>query len=341
MFLREGLAYGHLSNQEKDVYKIALRAFSSHAISFDCTQANRNVDLMKVIQAVIGDNPSVIYFNKSQLQIEESIFGKKIILTGIQLKPQLDKMKLSLDVSSNLIVSSLKANSHDDYSLLVKLSEYLQKNVRYDKDELQASMRGTSISPSSHNAYGALINGRAVCDGIASAFSLLAQKLGFECMVVIGKSMYTVAATVNHAWNVVRIHDKYYHIDVTWDARNYEELGELSYSYFALADGDIEYDHEWDKSSTPACIDSFFNYYHVNNLFAGNSDQLQAIIKMFGKTKNNAIRIKISRNINLPNNQGEYLVQMVLREVARFGMRIQASYSWNENTRCFFAKIIT
>lgn len=33
----------------------------------------------------------------------------------------------------------------------------------------------------SHNAYGVLVNKTGVCDGISSAFSLIAQSMGFEC----------------------------------------------------------------------------------------------------------------------------------------------------------------
>lgn len=51
-------------------------------------------------------------------------------------------------------------------------------------------------------------------------------------------------------------------------------------------------------------------------------------------------RIKLSQSINLPNNMGEHIVNMIINEVTRAGQQIQASYGWNKNTRCFFAKLL-
>jgi len=112
----------------------------------------------------------------------------------------------------------------------------LQENVRYDKQELIASSSGRSKNPNSHNAYGALLNGLAVCDGFSSAFNLLAQKLGFECMLATGRSNHRSAGSVEHAWNIVKVKNKCYHMDVTWDTNQYNEFKEHSYDYFALDD---------------------------------------------------------------------------------------------------------
>jgi len=97
------------------------------------------------------------------------------------------------------------------------------------------SSKGISVNPASHNAYGAIINKLAVCDGFSSAFVLLAQKLGFECMLAAGRSAYETAL-VEHAWNVVRVQNRFYHVDITWDTRKYNEFGEFSYVYFAVTD---------------------------------------------------------------------------------------------------------
>ena len=129
-------------------------------------------------------------------------------------------------------------------------------------------------------------------------------------------------------------------MDNTWDARRYDEFSEFSYAYFALTDEEIASDHSWNKTTTPACSSLDFSYHIRNGLYANNTEQLYQIIKSFGKENANVFRIKLSRNIKLPNNAGEYLIQTALSEVAKPGQRIQASYGWNENTRCFFAKIL-
>ena len=97
MILQEGLGFQRLSHHEQQAYKILIKAFSSMQTSIDCTKIERSVDLMKVIQTVLGDNPAVIYFNKTQIQTEESILGKNIILTGVYSKQQAEKMNADLE----------------------------------------------------------------------------------------------------------------------------------------------------------------------------------------------------------------------------------------------------
>ena len=340
MNLNEGLGFKQLSYQEQQAYKVMLKALSSMAASFDCSQINRSVDLMKVIQTVLGDNPAIIYFNKKQIQTEESVFGKRIILTGVHPKAHVEKMNTDLDEKANQIISSIKTSSSNEYSLLINTYDFLQKSVRYDKKEMNAMGKGTSNFPASHNAYGALVNGTAVCDGFSSAFVLLAKKLGFECMLVVGHSAYSSTAFSNHAWNIVKVRDKFYHMDITWDARKYDEFGEYSYAYFAMKDEEILNDHNWDKTTTPACSYNNLSYYVRNGLYANNMTQLDGIIRAYKSKQTDVFRIKLSRNILLPNNAGGYLAQRVVNEGTKLTGHIQFSYGWNESTGCFFAKIM-
>ena len=340
MNLREGLGFKYLLPQEQQAYRVMLEAFSSMASSVDCSQINRSVDLMKVMQTVLGDNPSIVYFDKTQIQTEASIFGKRVILTGVQPKPQAEKMNIAIKAITGQIISFVRASSNDEYSLLVNIYNFLQENARYDENEFKAILSGTSNSVVSHNAYGALINRVAVCDGFSSAFALLAQKLGFECMLVTGHSAYSSGLFSDHAWNIVKVQDRFYHLDVTWDARKYDEFGEYSYDYFTLKDEEISNDHNWDKKSVPVCSYNNFSYYVRNGLYVDNSEKLNQVIKAYANKQTNVFRMKLSRNISLPSNAGEYLAQRVINEGTKFTGRIKFSYGWNENTRCFFAKIV-
>ena len=335
MNFRGRLGFEYLSLHEQQAYKVMLKAFSSMAVSVNCSQINRDVDSIKVMKTVLGDNPTIIYFGKSKIQIQTSGFERQqFFLTDVQSKPQAEKMRSALDVTANKIVSLVraKAKSNDEYSLLINLYEFLQKDVRYDYEEKEAE---ESINPTAHNAYGAIINKLAVCDGFSLAFSLLAQKLGFECMLVTGPSGIDAEP---HAWNIIKIQNRFYHFDVTWDV---DDSDEFSYDYFAVTDKEIaRCEHNWNKATTPVCSSRDFSYYSKNGLYANNTKELNDIIKAFGKKSADVFRIKLARSIKLPNNEGDYLIQMVLKEAAKPGMRTQASYNWDENTRCFFAKIV-
>lgn len=61
-----------------------------------------------------------------------------------------------------------------------------------------------------YNAYGALVNKKAVCMGYAMAFKMIANNNGIDCQVVMNMDG-------THAWNVVKIGNKWYNVDATHD----------------------------------------------------------------------------------------------------------------------------
>ncbi len=82
-------------------------------------------------------------------------------------------------------------------------------------------------------AYGALVNGGAVCEGYAHAMCLLLNKLGIECYYANG-----YGENSPHMWNTVKIDGNWYHLDATWDDNE-----NAYYNYFNLTDEQIEEDH--------------------------------------------------------------------------------------------------
>ena len=67
------------------------------------------------------------------------------------------------------------------------------------------------------DAYGCLVNGRAVCNGYAYAFHALMLDLGIQ-------EKFIASAKYNHIWNLVKVGNRWYHVDVTWnDCQNDNE----------------------------------------------------------------------------------------------------------------------
>ena len=132
-----------------------------------------------------------------------------------------------------------------DFRKELYLHDRLIKSVIYDLTEEYM-----------HSAYGALVLGRAVCDGYTEAFQYLLRRAGIEAFSVYGQG-----GAENHAWNVVLIDGKYYHVDATW---NDQEIYGF-HSYFNLATSMIELDHDiWDTEyELPVCDSLEKNYFTV------------------------------------------------------------------------------
>ena len=77
------------------------------------------------------------------------------------------------------------------------------------------------ITDNCHNAYGALVEGLAVCDGYSTAYGYLLQRCGIQSFLAVGNYLEPdTGDVIGHAWNYVRIEDHYHQTDVTWDDQN-------------------------------------------------------------------------------------------------------------------------
>lgn len=96
-------------------------------------------------------------------------------------------------------------NNATRFQIVQALHDYLVRNCVYDRSAVNEV-----ISPS-RTAYGALANGKAVCQGYSLAFKLLLRRAGVPAVYVGSDSM-------QHAWNMVQMENNgWYHVDVTWD----------------------------------------------------------------------------------------------------------------------------
>lgn len=100
------------------------------------------------------------------------------------------------------------------------MSEYEKEKTLHDLLAVQVTYVATT---NAHNAYGALIEGKAVCEGYAEALQCLLQRVGMQSIQVYGESRGE-----NHAWNMVRVDGKYYLTDLTWN----DQDTMLWYAYF-------------------------------------------------------------------------------------------------------------
>ena len=136
-----------------------------------------------------------------------------------------------------------------------------------------------------HNAYGALVEGKAVCEGYAEALQVLLHRAGIPSYLVTGWSYNPATGTPEgHEWNVVCIDDAWYHVDATWD----DQDDTLFHAYFNLTDAMIEADHIIDETpyALPDCTSDAANYFTVKGGKVTEFDvnQIGAMMKQQGST---------------------------------------------------------
>lgn len=110
-------------------------------------------------------------------------------------------------------------------------------------------------------AYGALVEGRAVCTGYARAYQLLLREMGISAWTVYGSSTNPqTGIPEGHAWNMVFLDGDCYYTDLTWN-----DQGEhLYHIYYNRSLDDFLTSHTTDDlyvSLLPSCTHEEKNYF--------------------------------------------------------------------------------
>lgn len=126
-----------------------------------------------------------------------------------------------LTASLQSAVNSIAVSGSSRYEKLKSIHDALAGRVTYDYDAVSYYEKNQTVTGSimqSFTAYGALVNGKAVCQGYAEAFKLLCDKQGIPCIVVVGTGVVSASESGSHMWNAVKMEDgSWYNVDVTWD----------------------------------------------------------------------------------------------------------------------------
>ena len=104
----------------------------------------------------------------------------------------------------------------------------------YDKEVLIHNILAEKLtygsSPLDQSAYSAIVDNMTVCAGYAKAFQYLMQQMQIPTYLAVGWGGGLVSGDM-HAWNITKLGDDYYNVDVTWDDQD-----PLNYNYFNKSD---------------------------------------------------------------------------------------------------------
>ncbi len=122
------------------------------------------------------------------------------------------------------LVAYLTANSSDPIERVRVIHDWIALNIVYD---VPMYLSGRIAAQSYQDV---LRRKKAVCEGYAGLLKEMCRWAGIECRMIPGHARgagYSVfdpenTNDENHAWNAVRIDDRWWLIDVTWDAGHVE-----------------------------------------------------------------------------------------------------------------------
>lgn len=141
------------------------------------------------LHRILLDHPQLCHF-------EGQWTGDSVVRPIYTLSP--DHMDTFQEVLGR--ITDQFSHTSGDREKAEQVFRWLSEHVTYDP----AAPRGQS-------AYGALVEHRAVCKGIAKAFQLILRNLGIPCLLVEG----SLDGQADHVWNYCRVDGQWRHWDVT------------------------------------------------------------------------------------------------------------------------------
>lgn len=195
----------------------------------------RALDLEPTIELYIGDLPSVMQSHDAaralgnlaqseRADVDADTGEKHVTITpayypGIKLAKAwrtgdasaLTAQEKTAYERAQRLVQQARAETSGELELELWLHDWICQNVAYD-NSAQAPASGKLELARHWTCVGAMLDGRANCQGFADTFYLLGTMAGFDVRYQFGK-----ADDELHVWNAIELSGQWYYVDVTYD----------------------------------------------------------------------------------------------------------------------------
>lgn len=230
---------------------------------FNVSERIGNRDLKKGMEQLRSDCPE-IFWRGNSYHATSATDGSEVNIGKPDFIDEEDLPEMSRELSDAAInVAQSVPEGSSDYEIVLFVHDYLVENTVYDHDGADAGERSLC-----HTSYGCLVEGKAVCEGYAAAFTYIMRILGIESGVCTGS---------NHAWNYVNLDGDYYWLDATWDDSD-DDLP-VDHTYFLMNDEMLLRTRSFDlqQGFVPECTSLEYNYYVQNGGYFETYDE-EAVI---------------------------------------------------------------
>ena len=218
------LWYGELSETQQSIFELCYAAAARGENTVALPDGTSYDDAVLAVETLLLDCP------------ELSWLGRYYTVRYYQQEPDLAvqiRLRFVGNPGETAALDAAKemaaAASGDAREMALALHDELCERVTYGE--------GTRA----HDAYGALADGQAVCEGYAAAYALACRMAGIRCGVIVGTATTSDGGTGSHAWNLVDLGERVMLVDVTWDDQ--DRLGMVLHAFFDMSEADAAESH--------------------------------------------------------------------------------------------------
>ncbi len=295
--------YTQLNKQQKSAYYALLEGLNSLANSFYVPRLEGQ-ELFDIWFLLRLDHPELFWSGGIRYRYYEDSGSVEVIPEYLFDKKKIREHRKAL--SSRVEKLSRSAAGMNEWEKVKYIHDFICENVYYDKLKKQYS----------HEIIGPLGQGVGVCEGIAKSVKILCDALDIWCTIAVSERNPEKGIKYRHAWNVLKVNGKYYHMDATFDdslgrgsgaeAQNYVvSADDIRYDYFLLNDRQIFRDHEPVIWKMPECNDGDSFYYKQKKLSFTTTEDI---------VKRSAQAVKKGRSLTF-HWRGDHLTRTRLQEI--------------------------
>lgn len=297
----EAYYYTRLSKDKQQAYYAIWQGLLSMAPSFPVPRYSIN-ELLELFTFVQLDHPEIFY--ASSFSVRSYALADSVEFFPVYLFKKKMIQEHQKAIEARVRKLSRAAMDLDEEGKEKYVHDFICQNVRYDKLKKAYS----------HEVIGPLTQGVGVCEGIAKSVKILLDALHVPCVIAFSHNNPEKGVKYRHAWNLVKIKGKWYHLDATFDnslTRNagsdpsQKELQDIRYDYYNLGDKALFRDHEPLVWPMPNCTEEK-NTYYLNNK--------QTFTKMEDLRKRCSQSIKKKKQL-IFQWRGSFLTREVLQEI--------------------------
>ncbi len=188
--------YDQLNFKDKKVYDLLQSGIRKYEKDIMLRDLGYTVDKVgKICTYMLLDNPD-IYWTKGDLQLKK--LDNKIVIRIQYIMDEQECNEVDKIIKGEIAKIDF-GNCKSDIEKIQKAYEWLLSNVKYKIGAMH-----------SQTICSVFVNKVSVCMGISKAFALIMRSQSIDCIIVLGK----LFGNNSHSWNMVRIMDKYVHVDV-------------------------------------------------------------------------------------------------------------------------------
>lgn len=283
--------FNQLSKIEQRAYYAMREGLKALAPSFTVPRLDGQ-RLSDIYFMVRMDCPEIFYSVKFSYQYYKESDHAELIPEYLFQKSKIIEHQKAMDARVKKLARQAEKMNEKEKELFIH--DFICQNVRYDKLKKAYS----------HEIIGPLGQGVGVCEGIAKAVKILCDALGIWCIIALSENNPEKGIRYRHAWNILRIDGKYYHLDATFD-NSLSKDDVIRYDYFNLSDSQIFKDHEPVVWKVPACLDGDHTYYREKKLSWTKYEEVR---------KRTAQAVKKGKAL-IFHWRGGYLTREVLKEL--------------------------